>query len=97
MKPSLPHTTTTVKFNLTPAHRDTNGAAWRQQQLTTINARKRHENATMKQRRRTRTEPTNNQGTRARLSKAKLIEGINNGTIPTAISDTGATSTAGKP
>jgi len=97
MKPSLPHTTTTVKFNLTPAHRDTNGAAWRQQQLTTINARKRHENASMKQRRRTRTEPTNNKGTRARLSKAKIIEGINNGTIPAAISDTGATSTAGKP
>ena len=51
----------------------------------------------MKQRRRTRTEPANNKGTTARLAKAKLIEGINNGTIPAAISDTGATSTAGKP
>ena len=34
---------------------------------------------------------------RSRLAKAKLIEGIKNGTIPAAISDTGATSTAGKP
>ena len=69
-----------MRFNLTPSHRETNGAAWRQHQHTTIKARK-----------------GNNQLTRAELTKAKLIEGINNGTVPAAISDTGATSTAGKP
>ena len=96
IKPSLPHKTTTVEYNHTPAHRETNGATWRWQQLTNTNARKGHENATMKQRRRARVEPTNNQVTRAWLAKAKLIEGIINDSIPTAISDTGATSTAGK-
>jgi len=62
-----------VKFNITPAHCESNGAVWRRQQLTNINARKGHENAAMKHRRRARAKPTNNQVTRARLAKAKLI------------------------
>ena len=75
-----------VRFRLDMNHRDRDSRIWRATQCTNIGRRRRrHENASQKRKRRI-------QG----LTKEQIKKGVLDGTIPSAISDTGATSTAGK-
>ena len=80
-----PPTKPTVQFTLSNNHRNTNGKEWRHQQTCRIkNKRKPWENAKQKQQRRSKT---------TTMTSTQLKRGIMDGTIASAVSDTGATST----
>ena len=84
-----PPTKTTVRFTLSNNHRNTNGKEWRHQQMCHIkNKRKPWEKARQKRQRRTKA---------ITMTSTQLKRGIMDGTIASAVSDTGATSTAGTP
>ena len=85
--PSPPPPTPKVQFTLSNDHRETNGWKWRHQEVTRIRngGRRRLENSTQRRRRRA----------KAPLTDEQIKSGIIDGTIASAISDTGATSTAG--
>ena len=76
-----------VKFDLPTKHLETNGKVWCESQILKINSRRPYEKSYMRRKR------CHCIG----LTKTQMIEGITNGTIASGVSDTGATSTAGKP
>ena len=82
-------TKTKVRFKLPPTHRTTDGKKWRHSEMCRIRDRRRPwENAKQRKKRRAKG---------CTMSKAQIRQGIMEGTIPSAVSDTGATSTAGTP
>ena len=78
-----------VRFTLPNDHRQTNGWKWRHQEVTRIRngGRRKNENSTQRKQRRA----------KSPLTEEQIKAGMLDGTIASAISDTGATSTAGKP
>eukprot|EP00804_Cyclotella_cryptica_P009391 CCRYP_018074-RA/>CCRYP_018074-RA protein AED:0.17 eAED:0.15 QI:0/0/0/0.75/0/0/4/0/1210 len=80
------HDTRRVHFTLPPHHRTTNSKQWR---LTCTN-KPTHTIHPLKL-----TGTINIHSTATHMSPRTIKEGINNGSIPSAVSDTGATSTAG--
>ena len=86
--PSPPPPTPKVQFTLSKDHQETNGWKWRHLEVTRIRngGRRRLENSTQRRRRRAKTP----------LTKEQIKAGILDGTIASAISDTSATSTAGR-
>ena len=74
---------TRVRFNLLPHHRDKNSTAWQHRMSCSISPLF---CPTTKYKRRLRPTP---------MTKLQVKQGISDGTIPSAISNTGATSTAG--
>eukprot|EP00804_Cyclotella_cryptica_P000450 CCRYP_019933-RA/>CCRYP_019933-RA protein AED:0.03 eAED:0.04 QI:0/0/0/1/0.4/0.16/6/0/1642 len=80
------HDTRRVRFTLPPHHRTTNSKQWR---LACTN-KPTHTIHPLKL-----TDTINIHSTATHMSPRTIKEGINNGSIPSAVSDTGATSTAG--
>ena len=80
------HDTRRVRFTLPPHHRTTNSKQWR---LACTN-KPTHTIHPLKH-----TGTINIHSTSTHMSPRTIKEGINNGSIPSAVSDTGATSTAG--
>ena len=77
-----------IKFTLPTTHRPTDGPTWRRKELQRIIRQHRPWKTT-----RMPQPPKHTDG----MTKAQIKTGIMNGTIASACSDTGATSTAGKP